>query len=110
MKILRLILLAALLTALPSFADVTKTVLPGVQVTFSVIIKAGTPPITYQWQKDGVAIPGATNATYVIPAVSINDTGTYEVVLANAVGSAKSDKGIFTVAVLPSGQIQITSP
>lgn len=110
MKTLRLLLLAVLLAALPALADTSKVVAPGAQVTFSVTITKGTPPFGYQWQKDGVNIAGATNATYVIAAVIAADTGAYEVVMTNAAGSAKSDKGIFTVAVLPNGLIQITSP
>lgn len=110
MKTLHLIILAVLLTALPAFADTSKVVAPGAQVTFSIKSFAGTLPVTYQWQKDGVNIPGATNATYVITSVFATDTGTYEVLMTNVAGTAKSDKGIFTVAVLPSGLIQITSP
>lgn len=105
-----LFLFAVLLAAVASLADTSATYAVGNKVTFSVTNLAGTPPITYQWQKDGANIPGATGATYIIPAVSPADTGTYEVVLTNPAGPAKSDKAVFTVAVLASGQIRVTSP
>jgi hypothetical protein len=99
-----------LLIASPTHADVTKVVAPAVSVTFGVASVQGTAPFTYQWQKNGVNIPGATAAAYNIPSVSAADTGTYVCVISNAAGSAPTDKGFFTVAVLPSGQITITSP
>lgn len=37
------------------------------------------PGAAYQWYKDNVIIPGATNPTYVIPALSNADLGSYKV-------------------------------
>jgi hypothetical protein len=45
---------------------------------------------TFQWRKDNVALPGATTATYVIPAVTAASAGTYSVVVTNPVGSVTS--------------------
>ncbi len=53
----------------------------------------------YQWQKDGVDIPGATTTTFVIPAVQLSDSGSYRMVATNAVGPATSTA--ITVTVLP---------
>ena len=36
-----------------------------------------TNALSYQWQKNGANITGATNATYTIPAAGTNDTGSY---------------------------------
>ena len=44
-----------------------KTVAPGGTATFSVTA-AGSAPLTYEWQKDQVAISGATSASYTTPA------------------------------------------
>ncbi len=45
---------------------------------------------TYQWRKDGVAIPGATGTSYTIASVQTADSGTYDVVVTNPAGSATS--------------------
>ena len=107
----RLFLISVLLAffVVPVRADTSLTVAPGKQVTFSVAVN-GSAPFTYQWQKNAAPIAGATAATYVIPAVAATDTGTYTVVITNLAGSASSDKAVFTVAVLPSGVISISSP
>ena len=40
----------------------------------------------FQWHKDGVAIPGATNATYFIAAAREEDAGVYTVVITDSAG------------------------
>jgi hypothetical protein len=35
--------------------------------------------VGYQWQKDGIAVPGATESTLTLPAVDRTDSGTYSV-------------------------------
>jgi glucose/arabinose dehydrogenase len=50
----------------------------------------GTGPFTYQWRKDGNAIPGATGATYAIAAVSGGDAGQYTVEVGGACGAVQS--------------------
>ncbi len=54
----------------------------GEAVTFSALAY-GTDPV-FQWQKKGVNIPGADHRTYVIPATSLTDAGTYRCVVTNA--------------------------
>lgn len=103
MKSLRFLLLAVLLAALPAWADVTADQAIGTPVTFSLTIAQGSPPFTFQWKKDAVAIPGATAATYRIAAVAAADAGTYTCVVTNKAGNASSDKGIFTITVNPGG-------
>lgn len=104
MKTLRLILIAALLAAVPAFADTTGDQALGSPVTFSVtVLPVNATNLTYQWKKDGVAIAGATAATYRIPAVAVTDAGSYTVVVANKAGTVLSDKGVFTITVGPSG-------
>jgi hypothetical protein len=50
----------------------------------------GTGPLAYQWRFNEADIPGATNATLVIPAPQPSDSGRYSVVSRNAAGSAVS--------------------
>lgn len=57
----------------------------------------GTQPF-YQWRKNGVAIPNATNATLVIPNATAGDAGTYSVVVTNFLNSVTSANATLTVA------------
>jgi alpha-tubulin suppressor-like RCC1 family protein len=77
------------------------SVIAGVEVTFSVDA-TGSPPLTYQWLKDGINIPQATNATYSIAPVSTNDTGAYSVMVTNGGGSVTSDPALLTVLGTPA--------
>lgn len=60
----------------------------GGAATFSVGMSAGTTGVTYQWQKNGTNISGATNATYTIPAVIATDAANYTVVLSSTCSAA----------------------
>ena len=75
------------------------TRLPGGWVRFSVA--AGGPGLTYQWQKDGTDIPGATSASYLIEPVTAADAGTFRVVVSNPDGSLTSDDAVLTVVSPP---------
>ncbi|MDB6125846.1 MAG: Immunoglobulin I-set domain protein [Pedosphaera sp.] len=69
----------------------------GDRLNFSVFAN-GNRPFSYQWYKDGVAIPNGTNSTYgatdLTNAAAIN----YLVVVSNPVGSATSSVATVTVA------------
>jgi len=56
---------------------VSQTVYPGGPATFTVAATGAN--LTYQWLLDGVAIPGATSATYTIPAAAVANAGSYSV-------------------------------
>jgi hypothetical protein len=68
----------------------------GSNVTFRVTAN-GSPPLTYQWRKDGVAIPGATSAAMTLFNVTDADEGTYSVMLSNQFGTAVSSNALLTV-------------
>jgi len=53
---------------------VAQTVLVSRPATFSVVVNDAT-GTTYQWMRGGVAIPGATDATYTLPTPSLADSG-----------------------------------
>jgi hypothetical protein len=65
------------------------TATTGVPVTFSVLATSDT-PISYQWNKNGAEIPGATNASYTIQSPVAASAGGYYVVVANSGGSVTS--------------------
>ena len=47
----------------------------------------GSGNLSYQWYKDGVLVPGATNGSLVFPAVQFGDGGLYSVVVTSPYGS-----------------------
>lgn len=51
----------------------------------------GTPPLHYQWQKEGADIPHATNGNFNIFAATTNDSGLYSVTVSNAQGFVVSN-------------------
>jgi hypothetical protein len=68
----------------------------GQQALFS-FVATGSFPRTYQWRRDGTPIPGATQATYTIAAVTTADAAGYSVVIANSEGSVTSQSATLTV-------------
>ena len=77
-------------------APVGQTVAAGNQISLSVSA-SGSPSPTFQWQKNGVNIAGATQATYVINAAAATDSGTYDVVITNAAGTVSTVPVLVTV-------------
>ncbi len=73
-----------------------QTATAGSKVTLS-IDAVGRDPVTYQWRKDGVDIPGATDATYVLPSVQAFHAGDYTVVVTNPFGEVTSDAATLTI-------------
>lgn len=69
----------------------------GNDATFSVTA-SGTPTPTFQWQRNGNAIPGATSNILKVPGASTSDAGDYTVVVTNALGSVTSNKATLTVS------------
>jgi autotransporter-associated beta strand protein len=47
--------------------------------------------LSYQWRRNGVNIPGATNATLTLTTVQFTNAGLYDVVISNPQGLAASD-------------------
>ena len=52
----------------------SQTVAVGQTATFTAAA-TGDAPLTYQWQKNGSAITGATSASYTTPVVAMSDDG-----------------------------------
>lgn len=73
------------------------TVTAGQTATF-VVVATGTAPLSFQWQKNGASISGATSATYITPAAVNGDNGAkFDVVVSNAFGSLTSSTATLTV-------------
>ena len=63
-----------------------------------VVTATGTPPLTYQWQRNGTPIAGATSATYLTPVLTLADSGVqYSVEVGNGAGTITSSRAALTV-------------
>lgn len=89
-------------------APTSESVVAGTHVALSVTA-FGADPLTYQWRKNDVDLPGATAATLAFTPVQMSDTGNYSVVVTNPLGSTSSSAATLTVvatAIAPT----ITAP
>jgi hypothetical protein len=80
----------AVAPSLVNAVEPSDRVVPQGQPTTLLGAGTGNPAPTYQWYRNGVALPGATGSNYVIASMGAGDAGQYWVVLANAAGSATS--------------------
>jgi uncharacterized delta-60 repeat protein len=74
------------------------------QAAFGVIA-SGTPPLEYQWLKNGVPIPRATNDQIVIRSVKFSDEGLYSALVSNAEGSVHSGDAELMVKLPRAGEV-----
>jgi len=88
----------------------SQTVTAGQTATFAVAA-AGTAPLSYQWQKNGVNIAGATATSYTTPATATSDSGsTFSVVVTNTAGTVTSAAATLTVNPAPVAPTITTQP
>src|SRR5207253_435276 len=81
---------------------VSRTVTAGQTATFSVTA-TGTAPLSYQWQRAGAPISGATLASYTTPPTTSGDNGAqFTVVVSNTAGSVTSSVATLTVNSPPT--------
>ena len=85
----------------------SQTVNVGANVLFSAAAP-GTPTPTFQWQRSGTNLPGATGATLTLNSVQVSDAGIYSVVASNVAGLATSPAATLTVNV-PATPPAVTS-
>lgn len=59
---------------------------------------SGSAPLSYQWQRNGVNIPGATDSSYTLTNATLNDNGVqFRSVVNNSAGTAVSTAATLTV-------------
>lgn len=78
----------------------TQSVRLGSAVTLEVVA-TGNEPLTYTWTRNGTPVPGATNATLTLSAVTLADAGDYVATVTNAFASASSAPITLSVTVPP---------
>ena len=87
----------------------SQTITAGQSATFTVAA-SGEAPVSYQWQKNGAAIGGATSATYSSASALPSDSGSrFAVVVSNSAGSVTSSAATLTVNAAPTAPLQITT-
>jgi hypothetical protein len=79
-------------------------VVAGSKATFDVSVAGSSP--TFQWQKNGTDIPGATSASFGISKAAAGDAGNYTVAVTNAGGSVTSSIAVLTVNIPPAITMQ----
>lgn len=63
---------------------------------------SGTAPLSYAWRKNGVPIGGATGSALELASPTASDSGSYDVVVSNACGSAASTAALVTINAPPA--------
>jgi hypothetical protein len=100
-------------SAVPQAPSITtqpsnQTVTAGQTASFTVAA-GGTAPLSYQWQKSGANIAGATSATYTTPATTTSDSGaTFAAVVSNTAGTVTSAAATLTVNATPTPTLGIS--
>ncbi len=80
-----------------------QTVLAGKNVSFNAIA-TGTPTLTYQWYLNGgTALSGTTTSNLALANVTVDQAGSYSIIVSNQYGTATSAPA--TLTVLPPPQI-----
>jgi hypothetical protein len=78
-----------------------QTVTAGSKTLFSVETK-GTPPLFYQWSRDGTNLMGATTTSFALTNIQARDAGTYTVLVTNIAGSVTSaPANLGVIATIP---------
>jgi len=60
------------------------------------VVATGSPPLAYQWTRNGLPIANANGPVLALTGVSIADAGAYEVLVTNSLGVALSQPAVFT--------------
>ena len=69
------------------------------------VTATGTPPLTYQWQINGTAVPGAVSSTLNLASAAVSDAGSYSCVVTDVMGKT----AISSAATLNVGAARLTN-
>jgi Right handed beta helix region/Immunoglobulin domain len=88
----------------------SQTVAVGQPALFTVAA-SGSGPLSYQWLKNGVAIPGATQASYITPPTASGDSGSaFTVTVENHFGKRTSNPTSLTVNTSTIENVSFVAP
>jgi hypothetical protein len=83
---------------------ISQFVTVGQSATFSVAA-TGTPPLKYQWHRNGIDVSDATSSTLTVSNSALTDDGAqFNAVVSNAQGSVNSSPAILSVQLAPDVQ------
>ncbi len=68
------------------------------QVVTMCVAASSASPLSYQWAKNNVSIPGATNSCFSIASAAASDSGSYTVTVSTLCGSVTSNPALLAVA------------
>jgi glucose/arabinose dehydrogenase len=86
------------------------TVAQGQSATFTAAA-SGAEPLSYQWQRNGVDIPGANSTSYTIPSAQPSDDGArFRMAVTNSFGTAQTREALLTVTPNSAPVVTITAP
>jgi sugar lactone lactonase YvrE len=90
-------IIRGVLDAVPSISRQPQAlpVTPGSRAVFTVAGTGGG--LSYQWARNGTAIPGATTSTFTVPSAQAVNAGAYTVALTNSAGTTISRPAALTV-------------
>jgi len=83
--------------------------LAGSTATFAVTA-GGTPPLRYQWRKNGAPLAGQTNAVLTLTNLALGDGGTYSAGVTNSAGADTSRAALLSVAQLQLAPVITKQP
>ena len=91
----------------------SQSVVEGTAASFSIGV-GGTPPFSYQWLRNGVAIPGATNPAYTIDQSRLSDNGVqFRVAVSNVIDgtvySVLSSNAVLSVLADTNGPVFLSA-
>jgi hypothetical protein len=83
----------------------------GADVRFRVVA-TGSPPLSYQWRREGVDLAGETKDVLTVATATADDAGRYQVIVRNAFGSVTNSGAALTILEAPfnddfAGRIRI---
>ncbi|HTL71901.1 MAG TPA: immunoglobulin domain-containing protein [bacterium] len=87
----------------------------GRTITLTTSVASGTPPFSYQWQLNGVAltddehVAGSTNNTLSVTNALLSDAGNYWLVITNLAGATTSSVASVSVLIPPAIIVQPAS-
>jgi alpha-tubulin suppressor-like RCC1 family protein len=91
------------LATAPSITAAPASGAPAAGANFSLTVTAGgTPPLSYQWRRNGIDLPGETAARLDLPAFSEAQTGRYAVTVSSPWGRVTSTEATVQVGQPPT--------
>jgi hypothetical protein len=89
----------------PAYVQVSPsrpTVQAGTIVQFEAKVLIGSPPLSFQWRRDGVDIAGATGSTYTLGGAQLGDDGAlFQVTMTDSRGLSSTAGAVLLVSPLP---------